>query len=138
MKLILSGRIPSKKNNRVASLLGITPAARMMIKKKLVRLTIFPSKSYALWLKVMKRNKDIESSSGKLIEKAEMHINIYAPDLRKSDLTNKAESIMDMLVDQKIIADDNWFVVPKLTLEFKGIDRENPRAEVFIMSSSDK
>ncbi len=61
-----------------------------------------------------------------------IEIVIYAPDKRKSDLTNKAESIMDLLVDNKIIEDDNWFEIPFITLKFGGVDRGDPRAEIVI------
>lgn len=51
---------------------------------------------------------------------------------RKADLTNKAESIMDALVDAGVLEDDNWFVCGDIRLLFGGIDRLNPRAEVEI------
>lgn len=47
-----------------------------------------------------------------------------------SDLTNKAESVMDLLVDAKIIEDDCWQITGPVTLVPMGIDRVNPRAEV--------
>lgn len=37
---------------------------------------------------------------------------------------------MDFLVDNGLLVDDNWFEVEKLFLEFGGIDRDNPRAEI--------
>lgn len=63
---------------------------------------------------------------------SKIEITIYAPDKRKADKTNKAESIMDLMVDAGIIEDDNWFVFPELNLKFGGVDREFPRAEVVI------
>lgn len=36
--------------------------------------------------------------------------------LRAKDLSNGAESLMDLLVDMGVIKDDNWKVVPKLVL----------------------
>lgn len=59
-----------------------------------------------------------------------VHIVIFAENFRKADLTNKAESIMDLLVDNYILEDDNWFQVPRIELEFGGIDKKNPRAEI--------
>jgi len=59
-------------------------------------------------------------------------IEFVAGDKRSADCTNKAESIMDLLVDAGIIADDNWFVAPRILLVFKGVDKENPRAEITI------
>jgi Holliday junction resolvase RusA-like endonuclease len=54
------------------------------------------------------------------------------PDAIRADLTNKAESIMDLLVDAGVLQDDNWNVVPEVILRCKGIDRTNPRAEITI------
>jgi hypothetical protein len=39
---------------------------------------------------------------------------------------------MDLLVDNGILKDDSWFIVPKLTLIFGGVDKNNPRAEITI------
>jgi hypothetical protein len=54
----------------------------------------------------------------------------YAPDMRKGDLSNKWESVADLLVDVGIIEDDNWFILPSVLMKFGGVDKENPRAEV--------
>lgn len=54
---------------------------------------------------------------------------------RKADLTNRAESVMDLLVDAKILPDDNWDMVPNVLLEKGSVDRTNPRVEVWIQSS---
>jgi Holliday junction resolvase RusA-like endonuclease len=35
---------------------------------------------------------------------------------RKWDLTNKAESVMDLLVDCKVLKDDNYTIASKITL----------------------
>lgn len=57
---------------------------------------------------------------------------LYPSTKRRADLTNKAESILDLLVDCRIIEDDNWFVVPKVILQFGGVDKTNPRVEITI------
>ena len=51
---------------------------------------------------------------------------------RRFDLTNMAEGIQDVLVKAEIIADDSWKVMPKVIIEFGGIDKTNPRTEVEI------
>lgn len=51
---------------------------------------------------------------------------------RLFDLSNKTESIMDLLVDAGIIQDDNYSVVPKLILEIGEHDKLNPRCEITI------
>jgi crossover junction endodeoxyribonuclease RusA len=56
----------------------------------------------------------------------------YMPDNIKADLTNKAESVMDLLVDCKVIDDDCWQVIPRIMLDCRGIDKEKPRVVVWI------
>lgn len=62
---------------------------------------------------------------------------MYAPDKRRGDLSNRFESVADLLVDAGIIEDDSWFIVPSVTMAFGGIDRENPRVEIDIMPLPD-
>lgn len=94
------------------------------------RIINVPGKTYSSWqreaskqLYGIKPVKNIQS----------IDIVIFAGDKRKGDLTNKAESIMDLLVDNKIIPDDNWYIVSSVHLKFAGIDKNNPRAEVTII-----
>jgi Holliday junction resolvase RusA-like endonuclease len=115
--IVITGRIPSKKNS-------------LRRVKRGNRIFTLPSKQYEEWheqaswqLKAQKKEK--------LRPPYAIHIYIYFPDKRKADLSNKAESIMDLLVDNGIIEDDNWKVVPSLTLT-ADYDKENPRAEVWI------
>jgi Holliday junction resolvase RusA-like endonuclease len=112
----ITGRIPSKKNSRISTRSGRS----------------FPSKAYSEWheqaswqLKAQKVQKQNPPYA--------ILIHVHFPDRLKADLTNKAESIMDLLVDNGIIEDDNWKVVPSLTLT-ADYDKENPRAEVWINS----
>lgn len=115
---ILLGRIPSKKNSRVTQ-------------KSTGR--TFPSKNHKEWHSLAS-NQLIAQGSLDIKIKVVLGIEIifYFPDKRRSDLTNKAESIMDLLVDCRVITDDSWQVVSSLTLYAMGIDRKNPRAEVTI------
>lgn len=57
---------------------------------------------------------------------------LYAGTKRRGDLSNKFESVADLLVDAGIIEDDNWYVVPKVTMLFGGVDKLSPRAEITI------
>jgi len=116
LQIVLKGRIPSKKNSKMMVCRGSRPM-------------LLPSANYTAWqkeqslcLKGLKPVVGIESIS----------IVFYAPDKRPTDLTNKAESIMDLLVDNGIIEDDNWFVVPSVTLSFGGVDKDDPRAVITI------
>lgn len=117
--IIVIGNIPSKKNSKRIFCRGKYP-------------TVLPSKKHEEWheelMWQLKGQKKIEN-----IEK--INITFYPSTKRKADLTNKAESIMDLLVDADIIEDDNWFVVGELNLIFGGKDKENPRAEIEIWTT---
>lgn len=121
--ITITGRIPSKKN------------ARMALQMK-GRCILVPNSLYRAWEKDAKAQLALQKPS--LFNQATgldaskgLRIKMFAPDARAFDLTNKAESVMDALVGAEYIEDDNFNVVPKLLLEFGGIDRENPRAEIY-------
>jgi Holliday junction resolvase RusA-like endonuclease len=112
--ITILGRIPSKKNSKQIVCRGRFPQ-------------VLPSQRYKEWhesagwqIKSMQPVKDF----------AQIIIKFYAPDKRKTDLTNKAESIMDLFVDMGKIEDDNWFVCKDIRLIFGGVDVKNPRAEI--------
>ena len=54
------------------------------------------------------------------------------PDKRRTDLTNKAESVMDLLVSQRILSDDSWQKTGPILLESAGVDKYNPGVEIYI------
>lgn len=117
-EFVLYGRVPSKKNSRWTKVINGKPIQ-------------LPSKKYQDWHK--EQLKVIGASGiGAYRNIKGVQITMYAPDKIRADLTNKAESIMDLMVDAGIIEDDNWFVIPEVVLVFGGVDRENPRAEVII------
>jgi Holliday junction resolvase RusA-like endonuclease len=99
MNIILTGRIPSKKNSRISN-------------KKTGR--SFPSKDYTIWHK--DALKQLPTLPAPFPAIKSISIKIYFPTLRKSDITNKVESVNDLLVDGGILSDDNYFVLPALHL----------------------
>ena len=119
IELTFLGRIPSKKNSR-----------NIFVSKTGKRMNI-PSTAYKDWHK--STIADILNQLPEpLVCVIEVVLDFYMPDNRKCDLTNKAESIMDLLVDAKIIEDDCWQYVPMITLRACGVDKEKPRVNVTI------
>lgn len=117
MKIILKGRIPSKKNSK-------------FIAKVRQKTYLLPSQDYQAWHKeqmFMLPHLD-KPFKADLIEMV-----FWFPDNRKTDLTNKAESVMDLLVDKGIIEDDCWQSIPMLNLLAGGIDMGNPRCEINLL-----
>lgn len=56
----------------------------------------------------------------------------YMPTRRKVDKTNLESAIMDVLVDSKILADDNRNIVAATDGTRVYYDKENPRTEIYI------
>ena len=121
MRLIIRGRIPSLKNSKIMVCRGSRPV-------------LLPSKSYQAWHEDASYQLMAQRPT-KGIKKCEIEMTFYFPDNRKADLTNKAESVMDLLADCGIITDDAWQVVCKLTLVSGGVDK-NPRVEICLTSFS--
>jgi Holliday junction resolvase RusA-like endonuclease len=66
------------------------------------------------------------------IAHAAVAITFFAESRRRFDLSNAAESEMDLLVDAGILQDDSVQIVPSVTLTFGGVEPKEPRAEVSI------
>lgn len=111
--IIIKGKVPSKKNSRRGFVRGN-------------RIMNFASKSYMEWnhdaIWQLKGQPKIESNS--------ITLKFWFENNRRTDLSNKAESIMDTLVDARLLEDDCWQVIGSLTLQSEGIDKENPRCEI--------
>ncbi len=91
---------------------------------------IFSSKDYVQWHKDALRT--LKTPSKCLESVRAVHLSFWGENKRKFDLSNKAESIMDLLVDAKYLLDDNYEVVPELCLTYGGVDKEKPRCEITI------
>lgn len=66
--------------------------------------------------------------------KASVVIRFFAENRRRWDVSNAAESVMDLLVEEGFVEDDCVENVDSLHLEYHGVDKERPRAEVEITS----
>lgn len=113
MKIVIYGSTPSKKNSKIMVCRGKFPM-------------LLPSSRYTEW------HKDaLQQLAGKpKINESHLTLTFFAPDNRKFDLTNKAESIMDTLVDAGLIEDDNYSVISELTLKFGGVEKNQARCEI--------
>ena len=61
----------------------------------------------------------------------------YMATRRKCDLTNLLEAIDDVLVNYKVIADDNYSIVAGHDGSRVYVDKDNPRTEVWIEELKD-
>lgn len=119
MKITITGRIPSKKNQKQMVCRGNRPI-------------LLPSKKHEEWhdeamwqLKAQKVPQD-------KLENVSMVVQFFAPDKRRADASNKLESINDLLVDYGLLKDDDWWTINRIIILKTELDRENPRVELEI------
>ncbi len=102
--------MPSKKNSRINTRSGRS----------------FPSSKYTAWHK----DASLQIMNAKKQTQKGFVLTFYMPDNRRCDLTNKAESVMDLLVDNGIIEDDCWQITGEIRLLCAGVDKNNSRVEI--------
>lgn len=98
----LTGETPSKKNSRQVFRGGKN----------------IPSKNYLMWLK----RAEIEIFRQGILVPAitcpiEIKLTFHHKDERTRDTDNQVSSILDLLKGIKVIKDDNWKIVRKITAE---------------------
>lgn len=121
LTLTIPGRVPSKKNSRRLICRGKSPIS-------------LPSLAYRAWHEEQMWRLTLWKQTSLFhdpLRHCAVRITLYFPNDQAADLSNKAESIMDLLVDAGVIEDDRWQVVHGLTLE-GFMDRKEPRAEIEI------
>ena len=121
------GQVTGKKNSKVIAINRHTgrPFVRMNDKakaqeKEMVENFVYDMKFYKL---------SPEDFDGKRIEVA---VEFWNQDKRKHDLDNQLSTVLDALVKAQILPDDSQETVFKVTAEYKGVDREDPRALITI------
>lgn len=119
MKFTLFGETPSKKNSRINTRSGKS----------------FPNQRYMKWhnsvvqeLNIMLLKKNIWPITN---SKIKLTITFYHGDLVRRDSDNQLSSILDTLVDAKILPDDNWKVIPRKVINDE-YDKGNARCEIEI------
>jgi hypothetical protein len=119
--IVLPGEVPSKKNSR-----------RLIQNKHTGKKMSIPSKAYQEW----EQKNEMELLRFYKLRGAQkvgmVAMKFYVGTTQPCDLTNKAESVMDLLVKGRFLRDDNFYYVPRVFLEYCGLDRKNPRVEIFI------
>ena len=121
------GQVTGKKNNKVISINKHTgkPFVRMndaakVQEREMVNQFIY-DKNFAKL-----KPEDFE---GKRIE---VIVEVWNKDKRKHDLDNQISTILDALVKAKVLPDDSQETVWRISAEYKGIDKEDPRASITV------
>ena len=101
IRLIIKGETPSKKNSKILTRTG----------------RLIPGKKYQEWhrdamVQVQDQMKLLEHIP--LNSEVIIHLDFIHGDQRRRDSDNGTSSILDLLVDAKILEDDKWQIVREL------------------------
>lgn len=117
--LVISGQVPAQKNSKKVAYNKSTGKPFIMTEARVKE-----------WQSLAKKEvSQIEPLEGAV----EIEMVFYNKDARKRDLDNMMTSVLDVLKNTKIIDDDNCLVARRISGEFGGIDKENPRMECTII-----
>jgi len=145
LRFVVSGKIPSKKNNQTIKImhdkakLFLKGSSMVSVKQAYAALykvyirfignteyKTFVDENKAKMLEQMIHYKEQFKDKGLIfpINRASMVVKFYFKDLYKQDLSNKAETIQDLLVACKILEDDNYMVLNPVTYMGKSFKDE--------------
>lgn len=89
---------------------------------------LLPSKKYQEWhtsaIWEIKSQRIALEQIKKLTTPLKVTIKMWSKTKRKFDLSNKVESVNDLLVDCGVIPDDNYTVIQRLEVEFCGYGKD--------------
>jgi Holliday junction resolvase RusA-like endonuclease len=120
MLLTIKGKVPSKKNSR-----------KLFVRNN--RIVNIPSQNYKDWHDIAVVELQSQFKGYKITDyPIDLNIVVYYGDNRRHDLDNSLGSIMDTLTDAQIIEDDDVLHVSQLTIQYGGVDKLNPRCEIYI------
>ena len=108
MILFIDGETPAKKNSRIVN----TKTGRS-----------FPSKRYSDWHKsarnivryqILRQEKEFEFP---INQEVKIKLTFTHGDFRRRDSDNGTSSILDLLTDSEVLADDSWKIVKELYIQ---------------------
>ena len=122
MKFVIHGETPSKKNSKVFA-------------KMKGRNVPIPSKAHQRWhndaMLQLNAQKNVAGHKDPIEHPVQVTLAFYHGDQVRRDSDNQAASIMDLLQDGGILADDRWQIVRILTI-YNYFDKGHARAEIEI------
>lgn len=120
--MVILGNVPSKKNSK-----------RIVTNRSTGKPFIISSKIHESWhttaIPEMKKRWE-----GYQITEYPIGITMtfFWKDLRRHDLDNGVATILDALKDAGVIEDDYYKFVDTIQAQYGGLDRDNPRCEIYL------
>ena len=121
------GQVTSKKNNKVVSVNRNTG-------RPFVRMSDHAKAQEREMIVLFKDDFILQELKHEWFEnrRIEVVVEIWNKDARKHDLDNQLSTILDALVKAQVIPDDSQTTVQKVTCEYMGVDKDDPRAEITV------
>lgn len=123
------GQVTGKKNNKVISINRNTgrPFVRMNDNAKAQEREMVTCFAYDMNFAKLTP----EDFEGRRIE---VSVEVWNKDKRKHDLDNQVSTVLDALVKAGVLPDDSQETVQKITAEYKGINKDDPRVLITVMA----
>ena len=122
MKLVISGNTPAQKN-----------AKRVAINRRTGKPFIMSEPATKLWQKTA-HFELLQQFKGYRVSLYPVTVTMvfYFDSMRRRDIDNCCASVMDALKRAEIIEDDDYAHVDCIQLQYGGLDRKDPRCEVYL------
>lgn len=122
MKLVVTGNVKAKKNNK-----------RVVYNKKSGKPFIMTDKKTSDYIKDAIDQLEKQFIGYKITDyPITIAMTFYYPTKHRKDIDNSTTTILDCMKDAKIIIDDDVAHVNQLHSYFGGYDKENPRVEILL------
>ena len=118
LRFQILGETPSKKNSKIWTRSG----------------KLIPSKAHQVWKEdalLQLKGQSFDLPSFNIDHPVSVTLTFYHGDQVRRDSDNQAASIMDLLQDAKVLADDRWQIVRILNI-YNHFDKGNPRCLIEI------
>lgn len=124
------GQVTGKKNSKVIAINRHTgrPFVRMNDTAKAQEREMVENFAYDMNFNRL-RPEDFED------RRIEVTVEIWNKDKRKHDLDNQVSTVLDALVKAGVLPDDSQETLYKISAEYKGVDKEDPRALITVIAS---
>lgn len=122
MKLTISGNCPSQKNRKIIS---VNRATGRPFLRSAPAVKEWQAKAEA----ELREQFNGYKVTGYPIE---LVVTVFFDNLRRHDLDNALASVMDALSASEVIEDDNVNCVSTITVTYGGVDKLNPRVEIWL------
>ena len=122
MKLVINGNTPSQKNGK-----------EIAINRKTGQRFVRSNDRVKAWQESAVQQLMLQFHGYKVTGyPIDLNLVFYFGDNRRHDLDNAAAGVMDALVKAFILEEDNVNYVSCLVLQYGGVDKTNPRCEIFL------